>query len=291
MPPRPPFNGYRPPYSSRSGAGFGLGSGLALGCGGVIAGLVLLVIFAAVVIQYLLPILLIVGVGYGIYYLATRKTGLQRKNISQRLQDLKDSIQQADRQVKLMDNYLDEKDYTNYAILGRQLLPKLKDIRYEADALKSNMDLQIYKRVTKKANEVTADIEAQLTKLDITVGSPASDEEKEILKRAPEIAQSYQNIQRDHMEILGKLEKADNQAELEALHEINMNRFKDILVGYLQIKKSPKDYYNAEERLSQAKKAIEQFDKDLDETLRKLNENQLSDFEISLRMMQEKSKL
>ena len=38
-------------------------------------------------------------------------------------------------------------------------------------------------------------------------------------------------------------------------------------------------------RLEQAQKALEQFDLDLDETLRRLNESQLQDFEISLRMM------
>ena len=64
-----------------------------------------------------------------------------------------------------------------------------------------------------------------------------------------------------------------------------MKRFRDILEGYLKIKQSPKDYYNADARLEQAQKALEQFDLDLDETLRRLNESQLQDFEISLRMM------
>jgi 5-bromo-4-chloroindolyl phosphate hydrolysis protein len=70
-----------------------------------------------------------------------------------------------------------------------------------------------------------------------------------------------------------------------ALHEAEMSRFQDILDGYLQIKENPKNYYNAEERLEQAKLALEQFDKNLDETLRQLNESELSDFDISLRMM------
>ena len=77
----------------------------------------------------------------------------------------------------------------------------------------------------------------------------------------------------------------DNKEELTALHEADMERFRDILEGYLKIKKSPKDYYNAEERLSQAKTAMEKIDLALDETLRKLNESDLKDFDISLRMM------
>ena len=47
-------------------------------------------------------------------------------------------------------------------------------------------------------------------------------------------------------------------------------------------------FYNAEERLSSAKSAIEQFDLDLDETLRQLNEADLRDFDISLRILSKK---
>ena len=124
--------------------------------------------------------------------------------------------------------------------------------------------------------------------MDITPNSaPASDEEKGILKRAPELTTVYNNIQRDHAIILEKIQDADNKEELTALHEANMNRFKDILAGYLKIKESPKDYYNSEERLIQAKAALEKFDLDLDETLRQLNEGDLKDFDVSLRMMQD----
>ena len=85
-----------------------------------------------------------------------------------------------------------------------------------------------------------------------------------------------------------KIKKADNKEELTALHETNMQRFDDILTGYLKIKESPKDYYNAEERLAEAKAALEQFDLELDETLRQLNESGLKDFDVSLRMMRDK---
>ena len=36
-----------------------------------------------------------------------------------------------------------------------------------------------------------------------------------------------------------------------------MDRFRDILDGYLKIKKAPKNYYNADERLAKAKAAME----------------------------------
>jgi hypothetical protein len=240
------------------------------------------------IIQIVLPFIVIAAIGYGIYYFATKQTRLERVNTSQRLQDLKDNIQQADRQTKLLDNYLDEKEFTQYAVVARQLLPKIQDIQDEASNLKEKMDLKIYKRVIKKAKEIDEDVTFQLEKLDITPNSaPASDEEKGILKRAPELTTVYNNIQRDHAIILEKIQDADNKEELTALHEANMNRFKDILAGYLKIKESPKDYYNSEERLIQAKAALEKFDLDLDETLRQLNEGDLKDFDVSLRMMQD----
>ena len=190
-----------------------------------------------------------------------------------------------------MDAYLDDKDYTQYSVVARQLLPKIQDIQSEAGALKDKMDLNIYKRVTRKAIQVEEDIKLQLEKLDIIPSTaPASDEEKDILKRAPELNQVYTNIQRDHAAIIDKIEGMDNKAELTALHQANMHRFEDILAGYLKIKESPKDFYNAEERLSQAKAALEKFDLDLDETLRQLNESDLKDFDVSLRMMNAKHK-
>lgn len=258
---------------------------------GTIIGVIIVISVLGSLLGALLPFLVMGAIGYGVYYLATRQSRLDKVNTAQRLQDLKDTIQQADRQVKLLDAYLDDKDYTQYSVVARQLLPKIQDIQSEAGALKDKMDLNIYKRVTRKAIQVEEDIKLQLEKLDIIPSTaPASDEEKDILKRVPELNQVYTNIQRDHAAIIDKIEGMDNKAELTALHQANMHRFEDILAGYLKIKESPKDFYNAEERLSQAKAALEKFDLDLDETLRQLNESDLKDFDVSLRMMNAKHK-
>ncbi|WP_105207214.1 hypothetical protein [Streptococcus suis] len=115
------------------------------------------------------------------------------------------------------------------------------------------------------------------------------DEQKRISELASEILETYCNIQRDNQVILEKLENAaDKREELTAIHEANMSRFRDILQGYLKIKESPKDYFNAEERLAQAKLALETFDRDLDDTIKQFNEADMQDFEISLRMMKKK---
>ena len=170
--------------------------------------------------------------------------------------------------------------------MARQLLPQIRHIKSEVTDLKAKMDLKIYKRVLKKAESVENDILLQLDKLDISpTTANASKEETDLLKLAPELAHLYNNIQQDHLTILKKIEKADNREELTALHEADMERFHDILDGYLKIKRAPKNYYNAEERLAKAKAAMEKFDLALDETLRKLNESDLKDFDISLRMM------
>lgn len=124
-------------------------------------------------------------------------------------------------------------------------------------------------------------------------GSPRQakpgDEQAYIAELAPEILETYCNIQRDNQVILEKLENApDKREELTAIHEANMSRFRDILQGYLKIKEAPKDYFNAEERLAQAKLALETFDRDLDDTIKQFNEADMQDFEISLRMMKKK---
>ena len=116
------------------------------------------------------------------------------------------------------------------------------------------MDLKISKRILQKAESVAEDILLQLEKLDVSPTTPkASGEEKELLQYAPKLTKFYNNIQKDHLTILEKIENADNNEELTALHEADMERFRDILEGYLKIKKSPNDYYNAEERLHRPK--------------------------------------
>ena len=69
-----------------------------------------------------------------------------------------------------------------------------------------------------------------------------------------------------------------------------MEKFQTILEGYLKIKAKPKNYNRAEERLEQAKAAIEQFDLELDQVLRELNETDMRDFDISLRILEKDRK-
>ena len=193
--------------------------------------------------------------------------------------------------------------YSGFTHYRNYRAKKLNSYSYLIYSIQKYIPIQDFTKVAQTINQQTTAIQTELKKRQIPSAAgpsphieethshaapqakPASSEEEWVLQIAPEIIQSYRNIQKDHQLILQKIKEAQNQSELEVLHGINMKRFRDILEGYLKIKQSPKDYYNADARLEQAQKALEQFDLDLDETLRRLNESQLQDFEISLRMM------
>ncbi|HER9744519.1 TPA: hypothetical protein VM634_001320 [Streptococcus pyogenes] len=237
----------------------------------------------------ILPAIAIGGTGYAIFRVRSHQKRLAKAKIAKQLEDLKAKIQLADRKVRLLDTYLADHDDFQYNVLAQQLLPQLSDTKAKAITLKDQLDPQIYRRITKKANDVESDITLQLETLQIATTlnpQPLKTPSPNLINKAPELKPYYDNIQTDHQAILAKIQGADNQEELLALHDANMRRFEDILTGYLKIKEEPKNYYNAAARLEQAKQAIQQFDEDLDETLRRLNESDLKDFDISLRIMQ-----
>ena len=244
------------------------------------------VIFLIFLISKLLPLIMIGGVGVGTYFLITQKSRRQKKLAYQQLLLIETSLKQSERKMLDLGSLLDQQHYLKFESSAKQLLQKLTSYSYLIYSIQKYVDRTEFTKISQKINHQIEAIQAELNKQHISPDSkPATNEEEVILRMAPEIIQSYRNIQCDHRLILQKIKEAENRSELEALHHINMKRFKDILDGYLKIKGSPKDYYHADERLKQAKEALEQFDLDLDETLRRLNESQLQDFEISLRMM------
>lgn len=229
-----------------------------------------------------------IGLGLGFNYVGKRKKWLTGQKLAKRIQNLKDNVHLADKQSNLLKDYLAISDYSNFKVTAEQLLARIEYIKDESYNLQSDIPRDVYSRMNQKADDVKVDTVLQLEKLQQISGPQAehTDLHLQIVQEAPEINDLYKNIQKDHHNILEKIKKADNVAELEALHESGMQKFYDILDGYLKIKASPKEYYNAEQRLENALVAIKAFDLDLDETLRQLNESDLSDFDISLRMMQ-----
>ena len=242
------------------------------------------------VASYLIPIAILGAIGYGIYrHQSQKKVRIEAKQASiGRIEDLKSEIGQADRRIKKLEGYQEDGDQESYQNLALEILPQLTYIKNAANDLRGEIPASVYQRIQTKIRTVTDEIDEQLKKIEREKKRKEAQPKKTSLEElAPELVATVRNIQIDHEAILQKISQSEsnNKEELTAIHQSQMEHYEDILEGYLKIKASPKDFYNAEERLAKAKAAIEQFDLDLDEALRQLNEADLRDFDISLRIL------
>ena len=242
------------------------------------------------VASYLIPIAILGAIGYGIYrHQSQKKVRIEAKQASiGRIEDLKSEIGHADRRIKELEGYQEDGDQESYQNLALEILPQLTYIKNAANDLRGEIPASVYQRIQTKIRTVTDEIDEQLRKIERERKRKEAQPKKTSLEElAPELVATVRNIQIDHEAILQKISQSEsnNKEELTAIHQSQMEHYEDILEGYLKIKASPKDFYNAEERLAKAKAAIEQFDLDLDEALRQLNEADLRDFDISLRIL------
>lgn len=242
------------------------------------------------VASYLIPIAILGAIGYGLYrHQSQKKVRIEAKQASiGRIEDLKSEIGQADRRIKELEGYQEDGDQESYQNLALEILPQLTYIKNAANDLRGEIPTSVYQRIQTKIRTVTDEIDEQLKKIEREKKRKEAQPKKTSLEElAPELVATVRNIQIDHEAILQKISQSEsnNKEELTAIHQSQMEHYEDILEGYLKIKASPKDFYNAEERLAKAKAAIEQFDLDLDEALRQLNEADLRDFDISLRIL------
>lgn len=242
------------------------------------------------VASYLIPIAILGAIGYGIYrHQSQKKVRIEAKQASiGRIEDLKSEIGHADRRIKELEGYQEDGDQESYQNLALEILPQLTYIKNAAYDLRGEIPTSVYQRIQTKIRTVTDEIDEQLKKIEREKKRKEAQPKKTSLEElAPELVATVRNIQIDHEAILQKISQSEsnNKEELTAIHQSQMEHYEDILEGYLKIKASPKDFYNAEERLAKAKAAIEQFDLDLDEALRQLNEADLRDFDISLRIL------
>ena len=242
------------------------------------------------VASYLIPIAILGAIGYGIYrHQSQKKVRIEAKQASiGRIEDLKSEIGQADRRIKKLEAYQEDRDQESYQNLALEILPQLTYIKNAANDLRGEIPASVYQRIQTKIRTVTDEIDEQLRKIERERKRKEAQPKKTSLEElAPELVATVRNIQIDHEAILQKISQSEsnNKEELTAIHQSQMEHYEDILEGYHKIKASPKDFYNAEERLAKAKAAIEQFDLDLDEALRQLNEADLRDFDISLRIL------
>lgn len=242
------------------------------------------------VASYLIPIAILGAIGYGIYrHQSQKKVRIEAKQASiGRIEDLKSEIGHADRRIKELEGYQEDGNQESYQNLALEILPQLTYIKNAANDLRGEIPTSVYQRIQTKIRTVTDEIDEQLKKIEREKKRKEAQPKKTSLEElAPELVATVRNIQIDHEAILQKISQSEsnNKEELTAIHQSQMEHYEDILEGYLKIKASPKDFYNVEERLAKAKAAIEQFDLDLDEALRQLNEADLRDFDISLRIL------
>ena len=242
------------------------------------------------VASYLIPIAILGAIGYGIYrHQSQKKVRIEAKQASiGRIEDLKSEIGHADRRIKELEGYQEDGNQESYQNLALEILPQLTYIKNAANDLRGEIPTSVYQRIQTKIRTVPDEIDDQLKKIEREKKRKEAQPKKTSLEElAPELVATVRNIQIDHEAILQKISQSEsnNKEELTAIHQSQMEHYEDILEGYLKIKASPKDFYNAEERLAKAKAAIEQFDLDLDEALRQLNEADLRDFDISLRIL------
>ena len=242
------------------------------------------------VASYLIPIAILGAIGYGIYrHQSQKKVRIEAKQASiGRIEDLKSEIGHADRRIKELEAYQEDGDQESYQNLALEILPQLTYIKNAANDLRGEIPASVYQRIQTKIRTVTDEIDEQLRKIEREKKRKEAQPKKTSIEElAPELVATVRNIQIDHEAILQKISQSEsnNKEELTAIHQSQMEHYEDILEGYLKIKASPKDFYNAEERLAKAKAAIKQFDLDLDEALRQLNEADLRDFDISLRIL------
>ncbi|GGE29886.1 hypothetical protein [Streptococcus himalayensis] len=244
------------------------------------------IIVIGLIVEYFIPILILIGLAGGGYLLYKKNKAGQELQLTTQIDDLKTLIASTDRKIKRLETYEKKGDETGYLRLAEDIESNLTTIEGQTERLKSEIEPAVAKRIFEKIDNVREEMATTMTKMgDVT--------QKAIHTDLPEeVRQIIRNIRVDHQTITEKIEQSEsgNKEELMAVHHMQMERFEDILEGYQKMLAEPKNYYHAEERIAAAVDAMKQFDLDLDETLKQLNEADMRDFEISLRIIKHKTK-
>ncbi len=239
-----------------------------------------------------MTLLVIIGVSALLYPVVRR---FSRQRIQARLIFLRTRLKGQGQQLT---QTTAKKFPTDYQRLLQQITLDIEEV---SELLKSKQKL-IPKELAHVSQELIAEIVPLLPNHPLVnqaeVASQLEDQKDsqilspDISQLAPEIWERLQNIEMDDRMIRQKIEELElaNKQELLAVHEVNMGRYHDILGTYLKIKASPNYYYQEEERLEKSRQALEKFDLTLDETLRQINEGDMMNFEISLRLLLDKEK-
>ena len=108
--------------------------------------------------------------------------------------------------------------------------------------------------------------------------------EQELIVSTPELQPSYAAIV-EYLEAINQKEASgSNSQELQNQLAIQLRRLEDLVQGYIQIKKNPHHYLDADKELTEGYQAIKGTEQDLLKKLQHLNQAALQDFHISQRL-------
>lgn len=200
------------------------------------------------------------------------------------VKDLKTRVKSLNQALEDLAANRDKLDLLSYRSKAQHLLAGLSQLRQDLTKHKRHLETATYERLLKRIE--TEENQLSQTLLEEERPRPAV-REPELADLPADIAETVTGIFQDSQTIVDQIKASTsgNQAELLQLHQTNMDRFTSILNGYLAIHRQPNHYFQAQDRLHTAKTSMEGFAHSLKEQLRQLNENDMREFEVNLRLL------
>lgn len=195
--------------------------------------------------------------------------------------DLQEQVKRLDQKLQDLQQVTDPLAYKDRA---NHLLKALENLKQELHHQVKAIDKSTYERLMARIEREKRQLTQNLTKQGSTT---PTDSLAQVADLAPEIRETVAHVHQSSQSIQAQITtaKSGNQAELLQLHQTAMRHFNSILEGYLKLKATPNAYYDVDKRLTAAKAAMEQFEQELTDQVRQLNENDMHDFEVTLRLL------
>lgn len=236
----------------------------------------------------LVPFTSLLWVGYAVTSrLSSRQarlTGKQPKALTNVAQ-LKMAVKDLDQQISQLQDLSQTADPGHYHHQAKLVLDQLRQLEENLNQQRQALDRTTYQRLVKRIATERQSIQDQLKRL----AQPDADPHLilKVEELAPELLEVVRSVQLDVMTIERLIadSQSGNQAELLTLHKTNHQRFQTVLKGYLTIKANPNHYYDAQDRLATAQATLTRFADTLKEQVRQLNENDMHEFEVNLRLL------
>lgn len=237
--------------------------------------------------EFVLALMAFISLLWAGYALTNRQTRGSHRLWGQRpqalpdLTQLKATIRDLDKEV----HQLKLLKTDQFQAQAQQTLQKLAQLEQDLQLRARQLDRTTYQRLIKRIASEHQAIQDRLRGLDRDPNDPYLT--LKINELAPELVDLVRTVQLDVVTIERRIKTstAGNQAELLTLHKTNHQRFQAILTGYLNIKASPSHYYDADQRLETAQAAMTRFAQTLKEQIRQLNEEDMHEFEVNLRLL------